>query len=281
MIVSTRPISFADVADHYDELDAFYRDLWGDHVHHGLWQTGRETSEEAVGTMVRLVAQQAKIATGDRVLDIGSGYGAVARLLAREFGARVTAITISPAQYYYANGSDPTTNPKYLLGDWLTTEFLPGSFDAAVAIESSEHMPDTKGFFRRAFAMLAPGGRLVVCSWLAKENVDWWRRRSLLEPICREGKIPRLLCAPELIAEAEAAGLTVGAWQDLTDRVRRTWPIVVWRFARRLASSRRYRSFLLDSSHRNRVFSLTIVRIWAAYWTGAMRYGLFRFTKHK
>jgi tocopherol O-methyltransferase len=121
----------------------------------------------------------------------------------------------------------------------------------------------------------------VVCSWLAKENVDWWQRRWLLEPICREGRIPHLLCAPELIAEAEAAGLTAGEWQDLTDRVRRTWPIVVWRFIRRLALSRRYRSFLLDSSRRNRVFSLTIARIWAAYWTGAMRYGLFRFTKHE
>src|SRR5262249_42073422 len=157
------------------------------------------------------------------------------------FGARVTAIAISPAQYYYASGSDPATNPKYLLGDWLTTEFLPESFDAAVAIESSEHMPDTKGFFRRAFARLAPGGRLVVCSWLAKEGVDWWQRRWLLEPICREGRIPHLLCAPELIAEAEKAGLTAGEWLDLTDRVWRTWPIVAWRFVRRLVLSRCYR----------------------------------------
>jgi tocopherol O-methyltransferase len=229
VIVSGRPINFAEVADHYDELDAFYRDLWGEHLHHGLWQTGRETSEEAVGKMVRLVAKQAEIATGERVLDIGSGYGATARLLARELGARVTAITISRAQYYYAKNRDRTTNPKYLLGDWLTTELLPESFDAGVAIESSEHMPDTKEFFQRALAILAPGGRLVVCSWLAKEGVNWWQTRWLLEPICREGRIPHLLCAPELIAKAEAAGLKAGEWQDLTDQVWRTWPIVVWR----------------------------------------------------
>jgi len=31
------------VADHYDELDPVYRRVWGEHVHHGLWATGRET----------------------------------------------------------------------------------------------------------------------------------------------------------------------------------------------------------------------------------------------
>jgi len=170
MIVSTRPISFADVTDHYDELDAFYRDLWGDHVHHGLWQTGRETSEEAVDTMARLVAKQAKIATGDRVLDIGSGYGAVARLLAREFGARVTAITISPAQYHYASGSDPTTNPKYLLGDWLTTEFLPESFDAAVRLRVRNTCRIQKDF----------SGELLRCSPQAEDSwcARGWPRKA-------------------------------------------------------------------------------------------------------
>src|SRR5688500_7725086 len=32
----------ADVALHYDQLDAVYRQIWGEHVHHGLWQSGRE-----------------------------------------------------------------------------------------------------------------------------------------------------------------------------------------------------------------------------------------------
>ena len=30
-----------DVARHYDQLDRFYRELWGEHVHHGFWATGR------------------------------------------------------------------------------------------------------------------------------------------------------------------------------------------------------------------------------------------------
>ncbi len=279
MIISSRSISIADVVNHYDELDSFYRELWGEHVHHGLWQTGQETCEQAVTKLVELVAKQAEIGIGDRVLDIGCGYGATARMLVKEYGADVTAITLSPTQYRYACSLDPTGNPKYLLGDWLATEFPPKSFEAAVAIESSEHMPDAGEFFARVFAMTAADGRLVVCSWLAKEDATARQRRWFLEPICREGRIPRLHSAQELIKQAEAAGFRVGTVQDLTDQVWRTWPIVVGRFVRRAACDPRYRSFLLDPNRRNRMFALTIGRIWAAYRIGALRYGLFQFVK--
>ena len=278
MIVSSRPINLADIVGHYDELDPFYRELWGEHVHHGLWKTPHETSEEAAANLVELVAEQGEISPGDRVVDIGCGYGAPARLLAKNFGAYVTAITVSRAQCHYARALDPGTNPEYLLGDWLTTEFLPESFDVAVAIESSEHIADTREFFRRAFAVMAPGGRLVVSSWLAGEHVNGWQTRWLLEPICREGRIPHLLTAQELITQAENAGFVSGICQDLTDKVWRTWPIVVQRVVRCLSSNATYRAFLFDGRRRNRVFALTICRIWAAFRTGAMQYGLFRFT---
>ena len=41
-----------DVAGHYDELDPFYRRLWGEHIHHGLWVHGRETAEQAVVQLI-------------------------------------------------------------------------------------------------------------------------------------------------------------------------------------------------------------------------------------
>ena len=53
MICSSSPVSTEDVADHYDELDPFYREIWGEHVHHGLWESGKETIEEAVVNLVR------------------------------------------------------------------------------------------------------------------------------------------------------------------------------------------------------------------------------------
>jgi tocopherol O-methyltransferase len=188
VIASSRPIDSASVADHYDELDRFYRDLWGEHLHHGLWLKGDETSELAVAQLVNFVAERARITRGTRVCDIGCGYGATARLLARQHGALVTAVTISPAQHAYAGKAAPTPNPEYLLADWLRTDLPPETFDAAIAIESSEHMSDKREFFLRAVRVLKPGGRLVVCSWLAADCPAIWQISWLLKPVFNTSK---------------------------------------------------------------------------------------------
>jgi tocopherol O-methyltransferase len=279
VISSSRPIDPASVADHYDELDRFYRDVWGEHLHHGLWLKGDETAELAVAQLVHLVANRAQISRGTRVCDIGCGYGATARLLARQHGAVVTAVTISPTQHAYADKIESTRNPEYLLADWLTADLPPETFDAAIAIESSEHMPDKSAFFLRAVRVLKPGGRLVVCSWLAADNPAIWQKSWLLTPICTEGRLPHLVTAVELIDLAERAGLTVSSRKDISAQVAPTWSIIIRRFIQRLASERHYRIFLLDPTRRNRVFAATIVRIWLAYGTGAMKYGIFEFRK--
>ncbi len=97
MIYPKRAITNPDVARHYDELDVFYREVWGEHVHHGLWRSGKEPPEVAVQQLVDHVAAQAHLQPGQAVCDVG--YGATARRLAQTYGARVTALTISPAQY--------------------------------------------------------------------------------------------------------------------------------------------------------------------------------------
>src|SRR5262245_1063393 len=90
------------VAHHYDELDALYREVWGEHVHHGLWLTGKETTPEATLQLLAMVARCAKLKPGAIICDIGAGYGATARWLAHNYGAQVTALTLSPAQYAFA-----------------------------------------------------------------------------------------------------------------------------------------------------------------------------------
>jgi tocopherol O-methyltransferase len=41
MIVPRTVQTAESVARHYDTLDRFYREIWGEHVHHGLWRGGR------------------------------------------------------------------------------------------------------------------------------------------------------------------------------------------------------------------------------------------------
>jgi tocopherol O-methyltransferase len=297
LIASRDQITGEAVAAHYDELDYFYRDVWGEHVHHGLWRRGDETRAEAVRALVELVAREARIGEGTRVCDIGCGYGATARMLAAEFGAKVTAVTISPAQHAFASASSSfsdrrdededeekdeegnAANPTYLLGDWLRNSLPDASFDAAIAIESSEHMPDKAAFFAQAFRVLRPGGRLVVCAWLSADAPTPRQQRWLLEPICREGRMPHMGTVAEYENLAGAAGFTCERMEDVTRQVAGTWPAIVRTFAARLVRRPRYICFLFDRHARNRVFALTILRIWLAYRTGAMRYAIFSFGK--
>ncbi|MBV8276382.1 MAG: class I SAM-dependent methyltransferase [Verrucomicrobia bacterium] len=273
MISAESAFDTSIVADHYDELDVFYRELWGEHVHHGLWVSGQENPEVAVRHLVDIVAQAAQIKPGDQVIDIGCGYGAAARQLVQQYGAEVTAITLSSAQHAYAQSTTAGTNPVYLIADWLTTDF-PQNFQAAIAIESSEHMPDRDEFFRRAYNVLQVGGRFVVCAWLSRESPSSIEIAWLLRPICDEGRVPHLPTLNELISSAKAAGFELVNSEDCSRGVRRTWGIILRRMIGRLLTDSRYRAFLLDRRRRNRIFALTVVRLWLAYRVGAMRYGI-------
>lgn len=301
MIHSRTPIDREDVASHYDELDHFYRDVWGEHVHHGLWRRGDESRDEAVLALTNLVAHQAGLSAEEpasarpdstpqsrigvqthvapKVIDIGCGYGATARFLAGR-GAQVTGITVSPAQGAVAATSSPNEfNPKFLVGDWLANDLPAGEFDAAIAIESSEHMADKAGFFRETSRVLRREGRFVICAWLATEKPSAAAKRWLLEPICREGRMPHLASATEYKALAEAAGFAQENFEDVTQCVERTWPAIVRRLLAKFATEPRYLRFLFSPHAKNRVFALTILRIWIAYRVRTMRYGVFTFVK--
>jgi tocopherol O-methyltransferase len=264
-----------DVAAHYDDLDHFYRELWGEHLHHGLWTDPRSTAAEAARRLIDVVVGQACVKPGDAVCDVGCGYGGTARVLAREHGAGVTALTISKAQHDYALAADPgADNPTYLLRDWLENGLASGSFDALIAIESSEHMPDLGAFFSEAARVLRPGGRFVVCAWLTRALPRGWERSRLLDPICREGRLRGMESASEYHRLARAAGLVPVDFQDVSRQVKRTWTIGARRVVAGLIREPSYRRFLLSSGNPNRIFALTLARIWLAYELGTMRYGI-------
>ena len=95
MIIPAKEQTSAAVAQHYDDLDPFYRELWGDHVHHGLWTTGLENPAQAVENLIACVARRLELDPGQHVCDVGCGYGATAQWLAEHHGVHVTGLTIS------------------------------------------------------------------------------------------------------------------------------------------------------------------------------------------
>ena len=277
MIIPREPQTAEDVASHYDELDGIYRALWGEHVHHGYWASGHETPGEAVDALADLVADRLELGPGERLVDIGCGYGATAARLARMHGVHVTGLTLSAEQAKVA-----TARPGALgfeVRDWLDNGLPDAAFDRAYAIESSEHMVDKPLFFAEAARVLRPGGRLVVCAWLAAADASQWQVDHLLEPICREGRLPSMGTHAEYAAMAEEAGFRSAGYEDISRRVQRTWTLCLGRFLGALATDPATRKFVLRASRRNRAFALSVPRLILAYRTGAMRYGVFRFDR--
>ena len=280
MIFPNEPQTAGDVSGHYDELDRAYRDIWGEHVHHGYWVTGRETPDEATEALVRLVADRLAVAPGEEVCDIGCGYGATAGWLAAHRQAKVTGFTISKAQAQIASErAERVPGLTIFCRDWLDNGLPDAGFDRAYAIESSEHMIDKPRFFAEAARVLRPGGRLVVCAWLATEQPTPREVRHLLEPICREGRLPSMGSRSEYEAMAAEAGFSFAGYDDISRNVSRTWAICLRRTVGRVFTDSDLRRLILSQTTRNRSFLFSLPRLLWALRSGAMRYGVFAWEK--
>jgi tocopherol O-methyltransferase len=77
----------------------------------------------------------------------------------------------------------------------------------------------------------------------------------------------------------ESAGLILENRLEISRQVSRTWPICAARFALALLRRPGYIKFVMDPKNDNRVFAFTMLRIWLAYRTGAMRYIVFTASK--
>lgn len=268
------------VADHYDRLDHFYLQLWGEHVHHGLWTDPSFSSEKAVRNLVHRVARNAGIGEGTRVCDVGCGYGAPARLWAAQYGARVTGFTVSEAQYSYAQKAvEDGLDVDVRLHDFLDNDLPDETMDTVVAVESLTHIRDQPQVLREAVRLLRPGGRFVGCVWMQAPSLPEWARHHLIDPICEEGRLSGLPTATKLYRWAVQAGLLVQKLDDVTSLVCRTWTVVLRRFAGAFLTDPAVLQTLLDVSESERVFARTILRIWLAQHLGILRYGWLVATK--
>ncbi len=208
--------------------------------------------------------------------DLGCGYGAAAIMWQRDFGVGVTGITISEKQYCYAKfAAAGNARVDFILADAQETDLPSASFDIVTAIESSEHMPDKAKFFGEAHRLLRSGGRCVVAAWLTRDRPNSWESEYLLDPICREGRLPSMASAGEYRALLAAAGFHDIQVSDLTRRVKKTWSVCARRVIARFLRDPSFRRVLRDPRFTNRIFAKTVFRIWLAYQTGSMRFGIF------
>lgn len=159
---NTRRGSRQNITEHYDLGNVFFQKwLDGELVYSSaLFSEGTASLEDAQEAKLRTILQSLAIEPGLSLLEIGSGWGALALRAARERGARVTGITLSHEQRAFAQkraAAEGLSDCCFKLQDYRDTK---GQFDRLVSIEMIEAVGEERWplFFRTIRDRLKPGG---------------------------------------------------------------------------------------------------------------------------
>jgi len=215
------------IRNHYDVVSPYYRDLWGSHIHHGLWRSGRETAAEAQELLIQELISRARIPPGARILDAGCGIGGSSIYLAKNLRAKVTGITLSPMQVQMASAASrrEEVDVAFEVMDAQDLRFPPGQqFDCIWSIEAISHFADKRKFFERASQLLAPGGVIAITDWFKRSGLTAVEEKELLEPIER-GMLIQLNSVDEYLRMLTAAGNITEGTANLSQQVARTWDL--------------------------------------------------------
>jgi cyclopropane-fatty-acyl-phospholipid synthase len=164
------PIAVETVAandQHYEVPAAFFELVLGPHLKYssGLWDAETHTLGDAERAMLDLYADRAQLEDGQRLLDLGCGWGSLSLYMAGRFpNSRVTALSNSSTQRAFieqrANERN-LDNLEVITGNVATVE-LPRGFDRVLSIEMFEHMRNYEQLLEKIAGALTPTGKLFV-----------------------------------------------------------------------------------------------------------------------
>lgn len=147
------------------DVDQLYARVWGDSIQFGIYQTPTTDLEAAVVETKRQMLAIADIAHQGHILEVGSGWGATARYLARSAGMRVTATNIEEKHLLVGQALTEISGVGSLIShkhaNFHALPFPDSTFDAWWAQEAAVHATDKRLMFSEAFRVLKPGGRII------------------------------------------------------------------------------------------------------------------------
>ena len=265
----------AAVRAHYDLGNDFYA-LWLDSkmvYSCAYFESGSEDIDTAQTAKLDLICRKLRLAPGQRLLDIGCGWGALIRHAAAHYGARALGITLSAPQADLATQRIREAG----LSDRCTIQVrdyrsLPdeAAFDKVVSVGMVEHVGRSHlgAYFAKAFRVLAPGGVLLNHGIVdgpgpSLTNPHRPIRRFLERMVWRRGAFidrhvfPDSELAPvgQVVSCAEAAGFEVRDVESLREH----YILTVRRWLQRLEEAERDAAALVGAR---------TVRVWRLYMAG-------------
>jgi cyclopropane-fatty-acyl-phospholipid synthase len=210
---------------HYGHASEFYEYLLGDTVGYseGYWPVGTETLNQAKHNLYDYVARKLCIKPGHRVVEVGSGWGYLPILMARDYGADVTVYNPIPRQNDYMRQRFErhglASAIRIVEKDHRDLREEPNTYDRYVSIGVYEHAG--KGNYRdwldSIAATLKPNGLGMISTTakMRREMTDY----LTLKYIFPGGNVPSL---PHTLAAMRERGLTLLDVENLWPHYERT-----------------------------------------------------------
>jgi cyclopropane-fatty-acyl-phospholipid synthase len=165
--VNTRAGSRRNIRDHYDLGNDLFALFLDDTMTYscGIFERPDSTLEQASVAKIDRACRKLDLRPGDRLLEIGTGWGALAIHAARQYGCHVTTTTISQAQHDLAARRIAESGAAHRI-TLLQQDYrdLTGTFDKLVSIEMIEAVGFARleSFFGVCAARLAPHGQMLL-----------------------------------------------------------------------------------------------------------------------
>ncbi len=154
---------------HYEVPSGFFQHVLGPHLKYSscYYRRADETLGQAEANMLQLTAERAGLKDGDRILELGCGWGSLSLWMAEHYpNSAITVVSNSRTQKIFIDARAAERNLKNL--QVITADANRLSFDAStrfdrvVSVEMFEHMRNYETLLRRIAGWLAANGTLFV-----------------------------------------------------------------------------------------------------------------------
>jgi cyclopropane-fatty-acyl-phospholipid synthase len=227
----TLEVAKDNIRAHYDLGNELFRLMLDPTMTYSCayWERPEQTLQEAQQRKLERICEKLLLSSGDHVLEIGCGWGSFALHAAREYGCRVTGLTISPAQAQLARERVGDAGLDRLVEireeDYRLAQ---GTYTRVASIEMIEAigLAEYEAYFRTIDRLLAPNGIAVIQTiGIADARFERYRRTpDWIQQYVFPGSL-----LPSLEALAKAVATTRLQIHDLEEigigyaRTLRTW----------------------------------------------------------